>query len=204
MTKSDLSLPVARLWSIALALVLVVGGASVGRAQDAKIGYVNSERLFAEYEGFIQAKQAYQRELDVWLRDIQTREQELVDLEAQYRAQQPMLSDDRRLERESELQRKAREYEQFKDSIFGQGGKAEKRNQELLEPVLATVQNAIDEIAQEQAFDLVFDAVDGNIVFSSNRLDLTETVLDQLRGQTIDPDLPGEPADTGEDTESDD
>ena len=91
-----------------------------------------------------------------------------------------MLSEERRREMETEFQRGTQEYEQFRQSIFGQGGKAQTRNQELLEPVLAEVQRAVEEIAEENDYDLIFDAVDGNIVYGSETYDITDLVLDKL------------------------
>jgi len=161
----------------------VLGTADPAAAQtEAKIGYVNSEQLFQEYSGFQSAQAAYQEELEGWMQQLREREQTLNDLQASYQAQQPMLSDERRLERETELQRKLQEYEQFRQSIFGQGGRADKRNQELLEPVLAEVQSAVEKVAEEDGYDLIFDAVDGNIIYGSDDYDITERVLDELRG----------------------
>jgi len=167
--------------ALGLALTLI-GGSTL--AQEAKIGFVNSQRLFAEYTGFRDAEQAYQRELDDWLRQLSTREEELKKLESDFKAQEPMLSNDRRMEKEGELQRKAQEFEQFRQSIFGQGGKADKRNQELLEPVLAVVETAVETVATKSDYDIVFDAVDGNIVYGDKEFDLTDLVLDELRSRT--------------------
>jgi len=167
-----------------LIALVALGGALVGPAAaqtDAKLGYVNSERLFADYGGFSDAQRAYQQELDGWMRELKSREQELTKLEAEFRAQGPMLSEERRREMETELQRGTEEYEQFRQSIFGQGGKAETRNQELLEPVLAEVQRAVEEVAEEYEYDLIFDAVDGNIIYGAERYDVTDLVLDKLR-----------------------
>lgn len=167
-----------------LIALVALGGAlvrPVAAQTDAKLGYVNSERLFADYGGFSDAQRAYQQELDGWMRELKSREQELTKLEAEFRAQGPMLSEERRREMETELQRGTEEYEQFRQSIFGQGGKAETRNQELLEPVLAEVQRAVEEVAEEYEYDLIFDAVDGNIIYGAERYDVTDLVLDKLR-----------------------
>lgn len=166
--------------TLTAAVLATAGGATA--QTEAKLGYVNSEQLFQEYSGFQSAQAAYQQELEGWMQQLREREQTLNDLQASYEAQQPMLSDERRLERETELQRKLQEYEQFRQSIFGQGGRADKRNQELLEPVLAEVQAAVERVAESDGYDLIFDAVDGNIIYGGDDYDITERVLDELRG----------------------
>lgn len=164
------------------ALVVLAGLSVPASAQtEAKLGYVNSERLFADYRGFTDAEQAYQQELDGWLRELRKREEDLGSLEAEFRAQEPMLSEERRREMEEEFRRGTQEYEEFRRSIFGQGGRAQARNQELLEPVLAEVQRAVEEIAKEDDYDIIFDAVDGNIIYGSEAYDITDRVLDKLR-----------------------
>jgi outer membrane protein len=174
---------------IALAGVVIATSPTLAQTE-AKLGFINSERLYLEYEGFKQAEADYKNELDGWLRDLRTREENLVQLESDYRAQQPMLSEERRLQRENELQRSTREYEQFRESIFGQSGLAQQRNQELLEPVLAQVQSAVESVAADEEFAIIFDAVDGNIIFGEKRYDITDLVLDQLRGTLSDTTVP--------------
>jgi outer membrane protein len=163
-----------------MALAVAAAAGSVGAQSDAKIGFINSKRIFMEYSGYEDARTAYQKELDGWLQDLQTRQDEITRMESEYRAQEPMLSEERRRERETELQRAAQEFEQLRQTIFGVGGRAEVRNQQLLEPVEAVIQAAVQRIAEDEGYDLIFDATDGNIIYGDPRFDITERVLDEL------------------------
>ena len=166
---------------LALGAVLLLGSSPAGAQTEAKIAFINSEALFQEYQGFKDAEEAYQREFDTWMQELSQREDELRRLEAEFRAQEPMLSEERRLEKEQEFQRRTQEYEQYRLSIFGQSGRAQMRNQELLEPVLAQVQTAVEKVAEDNDYDLIFDAIDGNIIYGRTRYDITELVLAELR-----------------------
>jgi len=174
---------------LALGAVLLVGSTPAGAQTEAKIAFINSEALFQDYQGFKDAEEAYQREFDAWVQELSQREDELRRLEAEFRAQEPMLSEERRLEKEQDFQRRTQEYEQYRLSIFGQSGRAQIRNQELLEPVLAQVQTAVEKVAEENDYDLIFDAIDGNIIYGRTRYDITELVLAELRS--------GAPAEAG-------
>ncbi len=149
---------------------------------DARVVYVDSQRIFMQYTAYQEAQRVYQAEYDGWTEQLRQREEELVRLQSDFRAQQPMLSEERRLEKEMELQRKTREFEEYRQSIFGLGGLAVVRNQELLEPINAAVSKAIATIAEEEEYDLVLDAQDGNIIYGNDKFDITERVLEELQG----------------------
>lgn len=170
-------------WFVALALAAMTVAPAAAQTE-AKIAFINSERLFAEFQGFQDAERAYQTELDTWLQELKGREQELARLEAEFRAQEPMLSEDRRQAKQDEFQRISQDYERYRESVFGQGGRAQRRNQEILEPVLATVQAAVERIAERDEYDLILDAVDGNIIYGAKRYDITDLVLEELRSET--------------------
>jgi Skp family chaperone for outer membrane proteins len=92
-----------------------------------------------------------------------------------------MLSDEKRQEKEGQLQRLMAEYDGFVQQLWGPGGKVARRNEELTRPIIAQVKTVLDKIAGEEGFDLVIDAADGNIVYGDPELDLTDRVLQELR-----------------------
>jgi len=94
-----------------------------------------------------------------------------------------MLSDERRREREQDLQRKLTEYDQFIQSVWGPSGLVVKRNEEVLRPVVARIQTVLDKIGSEEGYDLILDAADGNILYADRAIDLTQIVIDQLNAE---------------------
>jgi hypothetical protein len=42
------------------------------------------------------------------------------------------------------------------------------------------IQAAVQRIAEDEGYDLIFDATDGNIIYGDPRFDITERVLDEL------------------------
>ncbi len=192
--KSSLTPKHVVLSAVTLLAFATFSAPPAAQAQDvASVVYVDSQRIFNQYLAYQQAQQAYQAEYDGWMADLRQRESLLIDLQEEFQAQEPMLSEVRRNEMQMEIMRKTREFEDLRQSIFGLGGLAVVRNQELLGPINAAVSKAIETVADAEDYDLVLDAQDGNIVYGNDRFDITDRVLDELQGEVVEePDAGGE------------
>ena len=169
------------LWKL-LAVILVCGfAAQPGGAQETRIGFIDSERIFAEYEGVKEAKEIFDRDVQDWIAEASRKEKEIAELRTELESQSLMLSDEKRQEKEAQLQQLMSEYDGYVQQLWGPGGKVAQRNEELTRPIIAKVKTVLDKIAGEEGFDLVIDAADGNIVYGDPELDLTDRVLEELR-----------------------
>jgi len=65
--------------------------------------------------------------------------------------------------------------------VFGENGQAAKRNKELTQPIVEKINGVIAKIAEDEAYTIIFDAAQGNIVYAKKMLDLTEKVMAQLQ-----------------------
>jgi outer membrane protein len=168
-------------WLIA---VLIAGfacaAASPLRAADLKLGYIDSERIFREYKGTQAAQQQFDLDVQEWNQQAQTYKKEIERLRLELEGQGPMLSEERRVERESELQTKLNQYDQFVQSIWGPSGLIAQRNEELTRPIIAKIKTVLNKIGSDEGFSIIFDAADGNIVFGNEEFDLTDRVLASL------------------------
>jgi outer membrane protein len=156
--------------------------AGAARAE-VKIGYVNSEKILEQSKEAKAALDGFSRDVDGWNQEAQQRRKDLDDLTRELGQQTPMLSDDKRREKEQDLQRKLTEYDQFVQSIWGPNGLVIRRNEEVLRPVVAKIQTILEKIGGEEGFDLILDAADGNVLYADRELDLTQLVIDQLNAE---------------------
>lgn len=145
-----------------------------------KIGYVDSERLKAEYKPFTEAKDQLNKEV----KDLQDRADSLAHsikvLEDSLAKVALILSPDKKKDREDEIGKAKKEYQQYLAETFGVGGKVEKRNSELSKPLLDKVNAAIAEVALENNYDLILDTVTGSVAYGRKNLDVTDRVLEKL------------------------
>ena len=152
-------------------------------AQEIKIGYIDSIKIFAEYKETQEAERMYKREVDQWTADKNRMEQEIVKLRDELAAQSLMLSEEKKKEKELELKRRMDEYEGFMKETFGDEGLAAKRNQELTQPIVDKINQVLEELAKEMGYLMIFDVANADIVYADKSLDLTEVVLQRLGQQ---------------------
>jgi outer membrane protein len=172
---------VKKIVSVLLLGAVLVSGAAVSLlAQDIKIGYIDSIKIFAEYKQTQEAERLYQREVDQWTADKNRREQDIVKLRDDLQAQSLMLSPEKKKEKELELKRQMDEYERFMQETFGDEGLAAKRNRELTQPIVEKINRILEDIAKEQGLLMIFDVSNADIVYADKNLDLTDVVLTRL------------------------
>lgn len=162
------------------AALLLAGTAVSSLAQEVKIGYIDSIKIFAENKETQEAERVYRQDVQQWEAQKQRMEQELARMGEELNAQSPMLSEEKKAERRLEMQRKMDEYKRFMEETFGDNGLAAKRNKELTQPIVDKINRIIEAIAIEQKYSMVFDVANANIVYADKKLDLTEVVLTRL------------------------
>lgn len=164
-----------------LCCAVIVGAAPQGLAADLKIGFIDSDRIFAEYAKTQEAQEAFNREVKELSKTAREKKTEIDELQRKLDAQGPMLSEAKRDEQNREIQRKTSEYESFVQANWGTGGRISKLNEDYLRPIVERVHAIVAEFGTQEGFSLILDAADGTIVFGDKSLDLTDRVLVALR-----------------------
>lgn len=164
-----------------LALAVLATG-SPARAE-LRIAFVNSEVVLSEYTAVQSVVETFNRDVQGWNEEAERRKAELEEMQADLQSQSLMLSDERRQEREMEYQRRLNEYEQFIQNVWGPEGELERRNEELLRPIINEVQTLLAQMAVDEGYDFIFDAADNNILYADPDHDITALVVDRLNSQ---------------------
>jgi Skp family chaperone for outer membrane proteins len=197
MMNRGLLLPAGRnlpalLLGLIISMIIALGPAPA-QAQVVKIGYIDSIRIFESYSFARETQDRFGREIEAWRRESDDRLQAIEEQRAELKEQSLVLSEERRLELENQLQRSLTEYEQFVQAFWGPNGKAASMNQQLTAEVIQKVRDVVEQIALDEAYDLVLDAADGNVIFAVKTLDLTDRVLDILNEEAAASNIGGQP-----------
>ena len=163
-----------------LTVVAVAGLGSIARAQEIKLAYIDSQRIFLEYKETQEAERLYKQEVDNWKAQAAVMEQEIVKLQDELRAQSLMLSEEKQREKKLDYDKKLEDYQRFMADTFGEDGRAARRNKELTQPIVEKINKILEKMAEDEAFAVVFDIANANIVYIDKTLDLTEQVLAEL------------------------
>ncbi len=143
------------------------------------IAVIDSERIFDSLGDVADARELLETEIEEWRAHVDSLQEEIDGIEEDL-VRTLMMSPERRREREDLFEIKKTELETYVSSTFGPGGLLERRNEELVSPIVAAINEAVEEISIEEGFDLVLDASIGTIVFASPAIDITESVLERL------------------------
>lgn len=121
-------------------------------AQQLKIGYADPEVIITYMPEYQAIQQQLGNEYQSSQEALQAMAQDFQDRVERYQKQQPLLTPERRAERESELMQEQMELQQ---AAANEDEKFATRQEELLAPLLEQVQTVIDDIAKEKGLHLV-------------------------------------------------
>jgi len=152
-------------------------------AQEIKLGYVDTVKLFSQYSETVEAEKIYKKEVEAWRKKASEMEAEIARLREEIQSQSLMLSQEKLAEKKLQLEQKFKEYQQYMGDIFGEEGEAAKRNKELTQPIVEKINAVIAKIAEEEGYTMIFDSSQGNILYAKKAMDLTDKVLERLEGQ---------------------
>ena len=167
------------------AVFACVALAGPARAQNVRIGFVDSQRIFNEYKSAQEAQDRFSREIQSWRTEADDRRRQVDELRNELKDQDPLLSEAKKLEKESTLQKAVSDYDRFVQDFWGPNGKVQRLNDEITREVIGKVRDAVELLANREGYDLVLDAADGNVIFGVKSLDLTQRVLDELNKSTV-------------------
>ena len=151
---------------------------------DVKIGYVDSNEIMNNFDEVRQV----QADLEKEQRRLESEFNELVysldSLKQDYDRQRLLMSDTRRNEKENEIINKEKSVQKFQLDKFGPEGEIYKTQNQLLKPVLAKIDVAIQKVGSERGYDFILDAMSGALLYALDSHNLTEDVMDELAKAT--------------------
>jgi len=171
-------------WILSLAGVLALATASFA---DLKIAHVDSKMLFEKYAETTKAQRDYDRQVQKWEQEAQSKQKELLEMKERLEKQSLMLSDEKKKELEAQFTKKKADYEQFVQQIYGKEGALYQKNQEITDPIIQKIKKTIQDVANQEGYDMVLDRAAGAVVFWKKDNDLTQRVLDILNKESATP-----------------
>ncbi len=170
---------------ILTALVVLVSAAT--SFADLKIAHVDSKMIFEKYAETTKAQRDYDRQVQKWEQDAQAKQKELLELKERLEKQSLMLSEEKKKELEASFTKKKADYEQFVQQIYGKEGALYQKNQEISDPIIQKIKKTIQDVANQEGYDMVFDRAAGAVVFWKKDNDLTQRVLEILNKENATP-----------------
>lgn len=170
-----------KIFSIAIfALTLFSFGAKSTNAQTMKIGYVDDQKILMENKEWQKAQEDWNLESNAWQDEAQEKQTEIQELFAEYEKQKLILSPEKRKEKEAAIRAKEEALDMYTRTIFGPGGTAEKKQDKLTRPVLENITKAIEAVAIEGNYDVIFTVAGSGLGYIKETYDITDKVIEYL------------------------
>lgn len=132
-----------------------------------------------EYE---QAQSKLDQQAAVWRQEIAQRYDEIKGLYNKYQAEQVLLSDTERQEREDQIVEKERVVRELQKQKFGADGELFAMRQELVAPVQDRLYSIIEDYSGQRGYDFIFDKGGSvGIIFANPEFDKTDEILTRLK-----------------------
>lgn len=147
-----------------------------------KIGYVDSDAIMDKLSDAIDARQQLDAIIQEWQAELKKLENEWKTKYDDYEKRKLIMSDQTRVEIESELVKMEQKMTEYREKKFGTNGELFQKQDELMKPVQNKVFNAIKDVAKDEDLDFVFDK-SGTVLllFAKEKYDITNLVLKKLK-----------------------
>ncbi len=146
-----------------------------------KFAYVDSQYILDNLPEYTEAQAQLDEISAQWQKEIETKFAEIDKMYQDYQAQAVLLPEDMKKKKEQEIVDKEKEAKNLQRQRFGQDGDLMKKRQELVKPIQEKVYNAIQEIATNNNYAVIFDKAGAlTILFSNPKFDISDEVLDNL------------------------
>ena len=160
---------------IAFALI-----SSFGFAQT-KFAYVDSEYILENVPEYAAAQDKLDELSVEWQKDIEDKFKEVDSLYKKFETESVLLPEDLKTKREAEIVAKEKEAKALQKQRFGKEGDLFKKRTELIKPIQDKVYNAIEELATEGSYGIIFDKSGTlTMLYTNPKLDKSDEVLDKL------------------------
>jgi outer membrane protein len=146
-----------------------------------KFGYIDSEFILSKMPEYAKAQSEIEQYSAAWQKEIEEMQQKVSSLYAMYQAEQVLLTEEMRQERQDEIKKKENELKEYQKKVFGFGGLFFLKKQELIKPLQDKVFDAVSKVSKTNRLAIVFDkSAELVMIYTDPRHDYTDFVLEEL------------------------
>jgi outer membrane protein len=163
-----------------------------------KFAYVDSKFILSHMPEYVAAQNQINQLSAEWQAQIEQKYTAIEQLEKSFQAEKILLTDEMKKKREADITERIEEAKQFQKSKFGVDGELFKKREELVAPIQEQIFQAIEDIASQSQYMVVFDKANhSNMLYTNPKHDISDKVLKKMGLK------PGEVLDKGEDDKGD-
>lgn len=146
-----------------------------------KYACVDTEYILSNVPEYKQAQKELEEVSVQWQKEVEIKFQAVDRLYKAFQAEAVILPADLKAQKENEIIAAEKEAKNLQKQRFGNDGDLAKKRSELVKPIQDRIYNAIEKVAQEKNYSVVFDKAGGaTILYVDNKTDISDLVLAEL------------------------
>jgi outer membrane protein len=163
-----------------------------------KFAYIDSKYVLSHMPEYVVAQKQINELSAEWQAQVEQKYTAIEQLEKSFQAEKILLTEEMKKKREADINERREEVKQYQKSKFGVEGDLFKKREELVAPIQEQIFQAIEDIASQSQYMVVFDkASHSNMLYTNPKHDISDKVLKKMGLK------PGEVLDKDEDDKDD-
>ncbi len=159
-----------------LVAIMVFASLQLGLSQ--RFAYVDSEYILNNIPEYIAAQEQLDKLAEKWQQEIEESYEEVEALYRNYQNDRVLMSEEMRRKRENEIVAREAEAAELQRKFFGPEGELFKNQEELIRPIQDRIYNAVEKMANEGNYAVIFDTANSpTMLYTNPRNDLSEDIL---------------------------
>ena len=164
-----------------LIFIVVALATFAGTSYAQKYAYVDTEYILENIPAFNAAQEQLNQLSQQYQKELEAMHSEIEQMYKDFQAESVLLSEDMKRKREDVIISKEKDYKQLQRKYFGPSGDLFQKRQALVKPIQDDIFNAVQEIANEGSYAVIFDKAGGTTMLYTNpQYDLSDQVLQKL------------------------
>ena len=152
--------------------------------KELRVGYINMEYILSNIKDFEVANKEFEYKIDQWKKEISKKENEIKVKREELEFEKDLIPNQIYLKRNKELDYDAEELESYRNKRFGPEGDWLVQEKILIQPIQDEVLAIVQQIAEKNKFDFIFDKSSAVIMlYSEKKYDISELVLRSILRQ---------------------
>ena len=152
--------------------------------KELRVGYINMEYILSNIEDFEVANKEFEYKIDQWKKEISKKETQIKIKREELEFEKDLIPNQIYLKRSKELDYDFKELESYRNKRFGPEGDWLVQEKILIQPIQDEVLAIVQQIAEKNKFDFIFDKSSAVIMlYSEKKYDISELVLRSILRQ---------------------
>ena len=149
-----------------------------------RVGYINMDYILSNIDDYKTANEEYDIKLNLWRKEIESRTNKIESRLKELAIKKPLLPDEVYQNLIDEIDFDKKQLEQYAQKRFGPKGDWLVQEKILIQPIQDEVLAIVQEIADKNKFDFIFDKSSAIIMlYSEKKYDISELVLKSILKQ---------------------